>query len=252
MMKILLVLSFWIAPLFAGNMASELFDEGNKFYEKGAYDSAITEYTKILSLGYQDARVYYNIGNACFRQKEIGKAIFYYEKAKLLDPSDKDVLANLQFARAATVDKIVPPEEGFFTKVLLGIHNALDLPTQTVAVLALLYLLSFLLILYFVLGTGAREIIKPAGLVLLILFVPVTVSFSIKVSDDGNAKEAVVLANQLNAVNEPEGTQVLFTVHEGTKFKLHRKLNGWYFASLENGLSGWVPENELGIVEIGE
>jgi tetratricopeptide (TPR) repeat protein len=251
-MKMLMALLVLAAPLFAGNMATELFDEGNKLYEKAAYDSAIVRYEKILSMGYHDARVYYNLGNAFFRKQQTGQAVLNYEKALLLDPSDKDAAVNLQFAHASTVDKIVPPEQGFFTRAALSVHNALDLPAQTVLVLALLYLLSFLVILYFVLGQAARDILKPAALVVLILLVPLLVSFGIKVSQDGKAQDAVVLVNQLNAVNEPEGTQVLFTVHEGAKFTLHRKLNGWYFASLENGLSGWVPENDLGIVEINE
>jgi tetratricopeptide (TPR) repeat protein len=251
-MKTALFICGLAAWLFGGNMATELFDEGNTLYEKGQYDSCAAVYEKVLSMGYHDARVYYNLGNAHFRQKQIGAAILDYEKAKLLDPADRDAQNNLQFARAATLDKIVPPEEGFFARILSSLHNALSVSAQAALVLAFLYLFSFLLILHFLAGGRAREFTRPAALVLFILFVPLAVSFSIKVSQEGTTREAVVLLNQVNAVNEPDGSQTLFTVHEGTKFRLHRKVGAWYFASLENGLSGWVNESDLGVIEINE
>jgi len=42
--------------------------------------------------------VYYNLGNACFRQGKLGFAILNYEQARRLAPRDPDILANLRFA----------------------------------------------------------------------------------------------------------------------------------------------------------
>lgn len=252
MMKSLFLVFCLAAALFAGNLAGELFDQGNLLYEKGSYDSSITVYQKILSMGYHDARVYYNLGNAHFRKKEIGPAVLNFEKARLLDPSDKDIQNNLLFARASTMDKIAPPEEGFFQKIILKLHNALGIPAQTILVLVLLYALSLCVILFFVASPGLRELLKSLALVILVIGIPLAVSLSIKVSQEGGLGEAIVLSNQLNAVNEPEGSQVMFAAHEGTKFRLHRKVGSWYFASLENNMSGWIPETNLGLVELSE
>lgn len=249
MIRLFLMLSlFLILPVFGTNLAQELFDKANRLYEKGEYDSAIVTYDKILSSGLHDSRVYYNLGNAHFRKKEIGQSILCYEKAHRLDPSDKDISTNLLFAKNATVDKIVPKEEGFFTKVLLFFHNLFSLSTQTALVLALLYLFSFAFIGFFMFPRfqGLFKI-SAAGLLMLVLLVGF--SFGIKCYQDATLKEAVVLSSQVSTMNEPEGTQTLFTVHEGAKFRLGRKVGNWYFASLENGISGWVHEVDLGLIE---
>lgn len=238
--------------LFAGNLATELFDQANKFYEKTEYDSAIASYEKILSMGSHDAKVYYNLGNAYFRKKELGQAILNFKKAQYLDPSDKDIAANLQFAQTATVDKIVPRETGFFTKVILSLHNAMDVSTQSVLFLILLFVLSGLLILHFMVSEETKGLTRGLMVSFFVVFVLLSLSFGVKIYQENTSQQAVVLVEKVNAMNEPDGSQVLFSVHEGTEFKLFRKVGNWYFATLENGMAGWVNENELGLVEVNE
>jgi len=249
--RLLGICLFCVLPALATSLSQELFDKANRLYEKGEYDSAAVNYEKILSSGLHDARVYYNLGNAHFRKKEIGQALLCYEKAHRLDPSDKDINANLRFARSATVDKIIPHETGFFTRALLFFHNLFGLSAQTVLVLVLLYLLTFAFIGLFVLPrfTGLLKISFAVFSALLLL---TGFSFGIKCYEDQTVREAVVLSPQVNAMNEPDGSQALFTVHEGAKFRLGRKVGNWYFASLENGISGWVHEVDLGLIEFTE
>jgi hypothetical protein len=61
--------------------------------------------------------------------------------------------------------------------------------------------------------------------------------------------EAVVLSPRIDVRNEPDGAQVLFSVHEGAKFSLIRRVGEWRLGSLENGLTGWVHEKDLGLIE---
>lgn len=252
MIRLFLILGlFAMAPLFATSLSQELFDKANRFYEKAEYDSAIVSYEKVLASGLHDARVYFNLGNAHFRKKEIGPAILAYEKARRLDPADRDIEANLQFARSSTIDKIVPREEGLFTRILLFFHHLFGLSTQTALVLALLYLLSFVFIGLFLLPRF-QWLLKAGILLLSALLLLAGLSFGVKCYDDSTLREGIVLSAQVNAMNEPDGQQVLFTVHEGAKFRLGRKVGNWYFASLENGISGWVHEVDLGLIEFQE
>lgn len=236
----------------AGNLASELFDQANRLYEKGDFDSSETLYRRVLDMGVHDAKVYYNLGNAQFRKKEVGPAILNYEKALLLRPSDRDIRANLDFARAQTQDKIVPRETGFFEKILLTLHNLLPARIQAAVILLLLFAASGCFTLFLLAGARVRAMALPAMAVAFVLAAPVALSLGLKVHAEKNVREAVLLASSSNALSEPGSGQVLFAIHEGAKFRLHRKVAGWYFATLENGLSGWVRENELGLIEIGE
>jgi len=45
------------------------------------------------------AALYFNLGNACFKNGQTGQAIVYYRLAHRLAPRDPDIRANLRFAR---------------------------------------------------------------------------------------------------------------------------------------------------------
>ena len=239
------------APCMAAtDLGLEYFSRGNSFYEKTLYDSAFACYDKILSMGLHNASVYYNIGNALYRKKEIGRAILNFERASLLDPSDRDIAANLRFAYMATVDKIPPREIGFFAAAILKLHTMFSIRTQTLLFLALLYLTT----LFFLVFRYAHPRFRNMSLTLCIvcgaLFAMLSASFFTKIYRENTVKDAIVLVDKLNARNAPDGDQVLFSVHEGAKFTLVRKVGGWYYAALDNGVAGWIPEDEIGVVEI--
>ena len=130
MMRLLFLLLFSTALLFGEDLAADFFNQGNRFYEKGRYDSALVCYDKVLSLGRHDSRVYYNKGNAHFRKKELGLAILNYEIARKLNPSDPDILDNLRFSYAARKDKIIPVRPVFVYRVVLFLHDFVSLRAQ--------------------------------------------------------------------------------------------------------------------------
>lgn len=80
---------------------SVAFDRANRLYEQGQYTNAVTAYERLLASGRVSAALYFNLGNACFKAGQVGRAIFNYRLAQRLSPRDPDILANLQFARAS-------------------------------------------------------------------------------------------------------------------------------------------------------
>ena len=242
-----LLLAVWTG---GADMATEFFEKANRLYEKGSYDSAIIYYEKILAMGLYDARVYYNMGNAFFRKNAPGRAILNYELALRLSPLDKDISDNLKFARAATIDKIPPGTAGILERVVLSLHNLFGITLQSWLFLIFLYVLSGLVILFLAVHVRFRLPARNAAVVFSAFILLFSASFFIKVYQEKSRKEAVVISEKVNARNEPDGGQVLFSVHEGAKFILTRKVGEWYFASLENGVSGWVHEADLGLIAL--
>jgi SH3-like domain-containing protein len=55
-----------------------------------------------------------------------------------------------------------------------------------------------------------------------------------------------VLVNSVDARNEPNGNKVLFTAHEGTRFRIRKEMADWYLVSLPNGVSGWIEKESVG------
>ena len=46
------------------------------------------------------------LGNAYYKLNNIAESIYYFEKAKQLDPNDEDIIINSNFAKNMTIDAI--------------------------------------------------------------------------------------------------------------------------------------------------
>jgi tetratricopeptide (TPR) repeat protein len=251
-MRALLFLLAAAAALSATDLAGEYFEKAGRFYEKGDYDSALVFYGKIQAMGIHDGRVYFNLGNVFFRKKELGRAILNYEIARTLDPSDEDIAANLRFAYASATDKIQKTRTSVMYRALSWAHNLVNIRAQGVLFLPLLWLLCGLFVFYLFAHPRFKRPASTACLVLLPLVLLFSISFVLKIRAEDRVQEAVVLAARVDVKNEPDGAQTLFSVHEGAKFTLVRRVGDWYLGSLENGLSGWVKAGDLGLIEISD
>ena len=80
--------------------------KANESYNQGDYVSAEELYRKILDAGLQNGKVYYNLGNALFRQGKTGEAIQNYLLARHFIPRSEDLEANLEYARRKAEDRI--------------------------------------------------------------------------------------------------------------------------------------------------
>lgn len=92
------ILCFAILPLKAASPTAD-FDQANKLYEEGKFESAAEAYRKLVSADKSSSTVLFNLGNAHFKAGQIGRAIAAYRNAAQLTPRDPDLRANLDFAR---------------------------------------------------------------------------------------------------------------------------------------------------------
>ena len=122
---LLIIFLVTIGNIFAVDLNS-LVSQGNELYQKGEYDKAITKYKTVIDSGYHSAELYYNLGNAYFRIKNIKNAILNYERAKLYDPGDNDINFNLELARSYTVDKIEAIPEFFVITWFKSVRNLMS------------------------------------------------------------------------------------------------------------------------------
>ena len=74
--------------------AQSEFDAANAAYAEGRYEQAATIYQTLID-EQPDATLYYNLGNAHFKQGELAQAILNYERALRLQPNHKDAQYNL-------------------------------------------------------------------------------------------------------------------------------------------------------------
>ncbi|MGB0280348.1 MAG: tetratricopeptide repeat protein, partial [Flavobacteriaceae bacterium] len=99
-----------------GQSPEDLFREGNNAYNQGDYERAIIYYDSISSLGVHATELYFNLGNAYYKQNAIAPSILNYEKALLLDADNPQVRNNLAFAQNMTLDRFSPLPESDLKK----------------------------------------------------------------------------------------------------------------------------------------
>lgn len=227
-----------------------LFDQGNFEYRNGNYAEAEEYYRRILNSGLENSPLYFNLGNACFKQKKLGEAIYYWEKARQLAPMDREIRENLELAELLLVDQIEIPEDPFPVRILKSIRDLLTIPQESRLAYFLFLAANILFFLYIVLKNprhSFRALVGSfiAGL-LVLLFAG---SLAWKVYERDYGQKAIVLDQRVDVFSGPgEENITVFTLHEGIKVRVHGSSNGWCQISLPNGWNGWLPQDTVGIL----
>src|SRR3989338_3007101 len=91
------------------------FAKANQLYRDEKHDKAARLYEEIV-VATPSFEVYYNLGNAYFKSKQLGKAILNYERARRLSPRDRDVLANLSYVNQLIEYKIEDKRNWYLRK----------------------------------------------------------------------------------------------------------------------------------------
>ena len=123
-MRVFIVLIFACFSVLINAQNDTLFNEGNTLYNKGKYNEAIEKYEALLDKDEHAAALYFNLANAHYKLNNIAPSVYYFEKAKLLSPNDKDIENNLAFAQNMTVDAIDKVPEVGFSRILKNLVNA--------------------------------------------------------------------------------------------------------------------------------
>jgi len=239
---ILLVMLIAAAIAYGSNQSD--FEKGNDLYTKGEYAKAAEVYQKILQSGYHSSELYYNLGNACFRQGQLGMAILYYTRAEQLDPRDDDIRANLLFARQFAVDKVEITEETILLDYINRFFSYFSLNEIT-----------WLTVLFYILSAAAilvhyiyRRIYIPGAVitVLLGIFAIAAVFTAVKLNRDVLTHTGVVINQQAEVRNGPgDDFKSQFTAHAGLTFKIEREEDGYYLVNLENRVKGWIAKSSV-------
>ena len=231
--------------------ADSLWSAGVAAYTAGDWTAASAAWSAIRGLGVESAALYYNLGNACFKQDDLAHAILNYERALKLDPSWADARFNLDFARGLVQDKIEAVPE--FILAQWARRLCWLLPSDTWAVLFLLLLAAALgCTLLFLLGSrvSARKggFIGGIAAVVLALF---CLSFALWQRADYRKADSAIVVRAVTTVQSSPGhdsAKDLFILHEGTKVKLLDEVGAWRNIELADGRQGWIPSGDLEVI----
>jgi tetratricopeptide (TPR) repeat protein len=230
--------------------SNDLLKKAEKAYDLKHYKESIESYEKLVNDGYKSYQLYFNLGNAYYRNNDLGKAIYYYELARKAEPNDEDVRINLGIASAKTIDKIDSKENFFISAVRTNVLSSFS--TTAWAWLTIVFF-SGAAVLFFAFVNSTRLLVKRISfllscLFLLSFFITYFLGYSAVKARYEN-KFAIILAKEIKIMNEPTAlAKVKFSLHEGTKIRVIENNSDWLLIKLDNGNEGWVKITEVGII----
>ncbi|NOY51789.1 MAG: tetratricopeptide repeat protein [Chlorobi bacterium] len=238
------------SSLAMANSHKETIEKANQLYSQGLYDSSLVMYNSVLSENYQSAELYYNIGNAYFKNNNIPAAILYYEKARKLAPNDEDILYNLNICNSMIVDKIEKVPSLFYKQWWNYFYEMFN--ANSWAVLSLVIWSAFLVVLGFYILSKSRSSKKLSfylGVLLLIASVGSIGLASQKYYYTKENKDAIIFTPTITVKSSPTVSSVdLFVVHEGTKVRILDKVDNWNKIKIQDGSIGWLPADAMKLI----
>ncbi|NIW78812.1 MAG: tetratricopeptide repeat protein [Calditrichae bacterium] len=245
------ILLFLISlSISAQSDAKYYFRQGNQAYRSEQYNAALQWYQKIIDAGYESGQVYYNIGNCYYKLDQIGNAILFYEKARKLNPDDPELQANLELANLKVIDRIETPPQFILFQWWDAIKTYFTISEWT-RLTGSLYIISMILVIVRLFLRSYR--LRRWAFTLLIVFAVSTV-FSgyllyANVLAEQKQKQAVVLNQSVNVLSAPdESSTDVFVLHEGVKVTVTEQRGEWVKINLPDGKSGWMRQDELGVI----
>jgi tetratricopeptide (TPR) repeat protein len=225
--------------LRADSRASD-FEQANLLYEQGQYEEAAAAYQAILERGRTSAALHFNLGNARFRQGQLGQAIAHFRLAQRLDPRDPDVIANLRFARQqATGTGSVQPGRLGRRLQWLSLDEWTFLSTASVwCLFGLLALARFRAPLQ----ARLRPWLVVTAAVSLLLIATTFLAWNTV----RNQATAIAVQPEVQVRYGPlEESRVHFTVRDGTELSAGDRLEDWVQVTDAARRTGWARRSDL-------
>ncbi len=223
-----------VGPAMAGD-----FQSAGALYDAGKFAEAAALYEKIDP---KPAHVYFNLGNALFRQEKYGLAELNYERARRLAPRDPDILANVRFTqqRLGVEEMNTPPKawqrllDSVVESRTLGEWSRYELVALWLTILAV---------------AGAIWLPRArAGMILIAVVAGIVMgaTASLLVLQMRRAPTAIVVGGKSEARFAPTAdATVHFQLPEGAKVAIREDRGEWIFVERVDGQQGWVKADAV-------
>jgi tetratricopeptide (TPR) repeat protein len=247
MKRALIIALLLTASVARADVIDDAFRRGNDAYFRGDYAGALAAYEQLDRQGVVSGELYYNLGVTYFRQDNLGRAVWSFERAVSVAPEDEDARFNLAQARKAAERRVRDRIEGAERDpVWIRVVTFLTASEQTWLFL-ILYLTWFGLLFWRrrageasrpALSASAALVGLAAAIAGLLLMGRVTLDrlpFGVVLPDTIAVKEGA----------DPN-YRTTFSVHAGLRVRLLERDQDWVRIRLSNGLEGWVRDQDVG------
>ena len=231
----------FVAALFLGTALSlraqseAQFTKANQEYATGDFKAATADYEELVRAGQDTPNLFYNLGNAYFRQKDFGRAILNYERALALDPRHPEAQANLRIAR---------DEARALELLSTRIERWLAVATTdqyTVAGGIAFWVGAFAIAMF--VFNRRRAALALSILSMSILVVALFAIYQLNRGKNGSGLAVVITDNAEARLATADTASRVLTLPAGSEIQILSRRGDWIYAGLPNNLRGWMPAN---------
>ena len=210
------------------------FTKANQEFASGDFKAAIADYEEMVRAGEDAPNLFYNLGNAYFRQKDLGRAILNYERALALDPRHPEAQANLRIARdEARALELIPNRWERWLVLTSADQYAVG---ATIA----FWIVVFALVIFIL--DRRRAALALAILSILICAFAIFAAYQSEHGNKGSGLAVVITANAEARIATADTANRVLTLPAGSEIRILSRRGDWIYAALPNNLRGWMPE----------
>ena len=247
------------------NEAGELYSSAGAVVESDAaeandrFTSAAAKYQLLVDSGINNSRLYTNLGNAYLQSNQLGHAIVNYERAKKIDPTNRQLAINLDLANSGVKgqsETIAQADGSASTSSIVGqLREANSTVTSSIGrtpiawALAISSMSFWLLLIVSALGTSANRFpLKRIAIAPLILLVLTAVSFGLSNSNAFSDYNGIIVTNNVT-LRSGDGEQfnevATLETTQGQRVKYLDRRGDWAKIETATKQSGWVRSRDV-------
>jgi len=214
------------------------FDAANRLYDKNDFKGARAAYGELVKANNWSANLFYNLGDAAFREGDKGAAILAYERALALEAGHPEALANLRFLREATGARLpVEPRLG----------RILSWPDRNEA--AWLAAVAFWGICFGLAPLAWKR--RPAGALVVFCSLALIWSGAVLGWQHSRGETWIVTTEGAKARSMPaDNSPALSPLPTGSHVRLLLERGPWVNIELPDASRGWIPREAVSPIRI--
>jgi hypothetical protein len=193
----------------------------------------------------------FNKGNIAFNQEKYDEAIYYYEKAKLLDPRADDIGINLQLANEKLSTDIIHLEPFFLSSWWRKIVNFMLPGNWKLTAIFLLLLLLGLIYFHLFKGKIKSQLVfrTTAGFIFLIFIIAVCAGIT-RGNHIFNSPIGIVFGKTQSLFKGPDiVSDKVKTITGGDKIKILDEDGEWFKVSAMDSEQGWIKKQNVKLIK---
>ena len=254
---IYVILAIALSCVLNASAAPTTVEQANDAYGNEHYNKALELYLNAEKNQGTSSQLCYNIANTYYRLKDVPRAILYYERALILDPSNDDARFNLNFVRERAVINEASGDTYFSTRIEAWVSAFSSNTWATTGIVAFILCLIALAAYFFMDNVTVRKLGFFGGIILLIVAVTANVCAFYMHSKAVNRNSAIVMTigpvQVSTAPRTPKDkSEVAFEIKEGYKVNVLDSVKAqgikWLDIETIDLRRGWINAKDVEII----